>query len=641
MWPGESSTYPAKVIRSQEFSTADENAEARLRFTREASAAGRLSHFNIVTIHEPGEDRGFPYLVMELVPGNSLEKLMSAGTPVNFQPALSILRPVADALDHAHREGVVHRDIKPANILVRPDGKVKITDFGIARVVSQTLTKTGMTTGTPAYMSPEQIMSSKVDGRADQFSLAVMAYEMLGGRKPFEADAPHTLMMRIMNEEPEPIHTVNPALPKDCSKVFEKALAKSAAARYATCSEFVQALASSLESKGSPSNASVVSGQTPAPLLRFAISETFKNVAPSRRAVVIGVLTVGLLAGSILFIRRGRTTQVPSFPVATVPGAVPDNRPEKYAVIKAELPSAPVATVPVALPDNRPKKGDVKTAELLSVPVATVPVASPDNRPKKADVKTAEVPSVPVATVPVAVPDNRPKQGDVKTNSKDGLRYAFIPGESFQMGCSSGDRECSSGEKPAHAVTISRPFWLGQTEVTVEAYRRFAAATGKSLPSKTSLNPGWSEGKMPMVNVDWNDANGFCSWIGGRLPTETEWEYAARAETTSARYADLNSIAWYAENSQNSFHVVSQKAANSFVVYDMIGNVWEWTADRYGEKYYEGAERTDPAGPPNGDMRVLRGGSWVGDSKSLRSSVRSRSVPTFLSNDIGFRCAWD
>ena len=125
-----------KVIRSQEFSTADENAEARLRFTREASAAGRLSHPNIVTVYQLGEERGFQYLVMELVPGSSLEKLMGAGTPMKAERALGILRPIADALDHAHGEGVVHRDIKPANILVRPDGKVKITDFGIARVVS-------------------------------------------------------------------------------------------------------------------------------------------------------------------------------------------------------------------------------------------------------------------------------------------------------------------------------------------------------------------------------------------------------------------------------------------------------------------------------------------------------------------------
>ena len=266
-----------KVIRSQGFSTAGENAEARLRFTREASAAGRLSHFNIVTIYEPGEERGHQYLVMELVPGTSLEKLIGTGTPMNVQQALGILRPIADALDHAHSEGVVHRDIKPANILVRPDGKVKITDFGIARVVSQTLTKTGVTTGTPAYMSPEQIMSSKVDGRADQFSLAVMAYEMLGGRKPFEADAPHTLMMRIMKEEPEPIHKVNPALPKDCPTVFEKALAKSAAGRYTNCSEFIQGLASNVESNDGPIAASALSRQTPTPLLEPTRSETIKN----------------------------------------------------------------------------------------------------------------------------------------------------------------------------------------------------------------------------------------------------------------------------------------------------------------------------------------------------------------------------
>ena len=218
--PGIGRAVAINVIRSQEFSTADENAEARLRFTRETSAAGRLSHPNIVTVYQLGEERGFQYLVMELVPGNSLEKLKGAGTPMKAEQALQILRPIADALDHAHGESVVHRDIKPANILVRPDGRVKITDFGIAHVVSQTLTKIGMTTGTPAYMSPEQIMSSKVDGKADHFSLAVMAYEMLGGRKPFEAEAPHTLMLRIRNYEPEPIHNVNPGLPREWWPAF-------------------------------------------------------------------------------------------------------------------------------------------------------------------------------------------------------------------------------------------------------------------------------------------------------------------------------------------------------------------------------------------------------------------------------------
>ena len=554
---------------------------------------------------------------MELVPGTSLEKLMGTGTPVNVQPALGILRPIADALDHAHSEGVVHRDIKPANILVRPDGKVKITDFGIARVVSQTLTKTGVTTGTPAYMSPEQIISSKVDGKADQFSLAVMAYELLGGGKPFEADAPHTLMMQIMNDEPEPIDKVNPALPRECSTVFQKAMAKKAAARYDTCSEFIQALAGSLEREGGPT-----------PSLEPVFPEAFKNAAPSRRSVVIGAVTVGLLAGSGLFIWRGRPAEVPADPAATVREAVSDKLPNKGDVKTTEVPAVPVATVPAAAPDKLPKKGDAKPTEVAAAPVATVPVAVPDKLPKKVDVKPIEVPAVQVATVPNAVPDNRPKKGDVKTNSKDGLRYVWIAPGSFQMGCSPGDGECREDEKPpAEPVTLTKGYWLGETEVTQAAFEK---VIGNS--------PSHFKGSdLPVESVNWNQAKSYCEAIGGRLPTEAEWEYAARGGNTSSRYGDIDQVGWYDNNSGQKTHSVRGKRANSFGLYDMLGNVWEWTGDRYTEKLSGGP---DPTGPTNGERRVLRGGSWVSYSRGLRASSRFRVVPTVLF-DIGFRCAWE
>jgi eukaryotic-like serine/threonine-protein kinase len=245
--PGIGRTVAIKLIRSQEFSTSEENIEARLRFTREASAAGRLSHPNIVTVYQLAEERGYQYLVMEFVPGASLERLMRDSPPLPIDQVLGILRSIADALDHAHQEGIVHRDIKPANILVRPDGKVKVTDFGIARVSSQTLTQSGFTFGTPAYMAPEQILAAKIDSRADQFSLAVLAYELFSGRKPFDADSSPALMMQILNQEPRAIDKVSPHIPLICSKVLARAMAKEPSSRYGSCSEFVQALASSLE----------------------------------------------------------------------------------------------------------------------------------------------------------------------------------------------------------------------------------------------------------------------------------------------------------------------------------------------------------------------------------------------------------
>ena len=234
-----------KIIQTGQFAGAVEQAELKLRFAREASAAGKLSHPNIVTIYQLGDDGDTQYLVPELVNGSSLEKTLSNRWPQDRKMTVSIVAQVADALDYAHSEGIVHRDVKPANILVRPDGKVKITDFGIARIASQTVTKTGFTFGTPAYMSPEQIMSARVGGGADQFSLGVIAYQMLSGKMPFAADTGPALMFQIMSAQPPLLHTVNPAVSPRTSEVIGKALAKNPDDRFASCKEFARKLAES------------------------------------------------------------------------------------------------------------------------------------------------------------------------------------------------------------------------------------------------------------------------------------------------------------------------------------------------------------------------------------------------------------
>ena len=273
------------------------------------------------------------------------------------------------------------------------------------------------------------------------------------------------------------------------------------------------------------------------------------------------------------------------------------------------------------------------------------------------------------APPPVVVVENRgPKVGDSKRNAKDGLTYKYIPAGTFRMGCSAGDSECDGDEKPARDVTLTKGFWLGQTEVTVEAWRRYTQAMGKEMPPEPTWkgrnwNPGWRDGKAPIVNVTWDEAKSYCEWTGGRLPTEAEWEYAARGGTGGARYGSLADVAWYGDNAgkaridtariwaseqskyadrifenENTFHGVGLKAPNRYGLYDMLGNVWEWVADWYGEKYYAGGETMDPQGPPNGEKRALRGGSWNGQPRNARSSFRAGVEASFRAFFDGVRC---
>jgi formylglycine-generating enzyme required for sulfatase activity len=235
----------------------------------------------------------------------------------------------------------------------------------------------------------------------------------------------------------------------------------------------------------------------------------------------------------------------------------------------------------------------------------------------------------------------------VKNNPQDGLPYVWIPAGSFTMGCSAGDDQCFSEEKPAHQVSISKGFWIGQTEVTIAAYEKFAGITfaGTTEDRTISANNPLSLTRdqhdaqsMPVVNVTWDEASDFCKWAGGRLPTEAEWEYAARAGSSTSRYSEIDDIAWYEKNSGNTSHQVGQKRANQFGLFDMLGNAWEWVNDWYDGKYYASSPELDPAGPATGQMHGLRGGSWLNNSKLLRASDRGRSISDLRFNYFGLRC---
>ncbi|HET7452238.1 MAG TPA: serine/threonine-protein kinase [Thermoanaerobaculia bacterium] len=234
-----------KTIRAQSGDDDDsESREFRERFMREAQTAGILSHPNIVTIYDVGEDKesGVSFIAMEYIEGKTIKALLVDRT--NFAPdqISDIIGQVAEALDYAHRKGIIHRDIKPANIMITTDGKVKITDFGIAKVASSNLTSTGQFLGTPNYMSPEQVTGAPVDGRSDIFSLGVVLYEMLSRRKPFAGENLTTISYKIVHENYAPLTDAPKNVPEEFDPILSKALAKDPWNRFQRGKDFALSL---------------------------------------------------------------------------------------------------------------------------------------------------------------------------------------------------------------------------------------------------------------------------------------------------------------------------------------------------------------------------------------------------------------
>ncbi|MFI5121138.1 MAG: protein kinase, partial [Thermoanaerobaculia bacterium] len=232
-----------KTIRAGGEDDSD-NREFTERFLREAQAAGTLSHPNIVTIHDVGEEveTGTSFIAMEYVEGKNLKQLLKDKVSFSYDRIAEIVTSVGEALDYAHRRGIVHRDVKPANIILTNDGTVKITDFGIAKMESSSLTATGQFLGTPNYMSPEQVTGEIVDGRSDLFSLGVVLYELLTKKKPFAGDNLTSISYKIVHEEYPPPQTYDAAIPAEFNPILARALAKDPAARFQSGRDFVRAL---------------------------------------------------------------------------------------------------------------------------------------------------------------------------------------------------------------------------------------------------------------------------------------------------------------------------------------------------------------------------------------------------------------
>jgi formylglycine-generating enzyme required for sulfatase activity len=250
----------------------------------------------------------------------------------------------------------------------------------------------------------------------------------------------------------------------------------------------------------------------------------------------------------------------------------------------------------------------------------------------------------------ILVRQPEPQAGEVRKSDKDGLEYVFVPPGRFEMGTVAGDAEASQAERPPHAVLLPRGFWLSTTPVTVAAYRRFVEATRRPLPAAPEFNLDWCKHDHPMVEVSWQEARSCCEWAGGRLPTEAEWERAARGGVAGKRYPWGDDAPSHHLGSRHGARFGSEKggpvavasyAANGYGLFDMAGNVWEWCEDVWHPSHDDAPDDGGAWLRDDSPLRVLRGGSWGDVPWYLRSSSRYRDTSGSRSADVGFRCLRD
>jgi serine/threonine protein kinase len=552
-----------KVIRTDIFGPA---ILKRLleRFKREGQALAKLAHPNIVTVLEYGEHNGAPYLVMPYLPGGTLKSRINK--PIQYQDAVHLLIPIAQALAHAHEQGIIHRDVKPANILITRTGEPMLSDFGIAKLLdteeTRELTGTGVGIGTPEYMAPEQGMGQS-DERADIYALGIVFYELVTGRIPYRADTPMAILMKKSQEPlPRPKSFV-PSLPDSVENVLIKVLARDPNNRYQTAREFADALE------------------------RLARGETVTREISKSSKPNSAWLWVGLGALVIILV---------VFLIDRLTGR----------------------GVAEALPTSAP---------------ANISTSTPFNTQTPSDTNTPRVTSTPELNI-----------GSVMTGN-DGMTLLYVPAGEFTMGNNDGNDK----EKPAHTVYLDA-YWMDQTEVTTAMYAKCVDAGACKPPSDTSSYTrssyyGNSQfNNYPIIFVDWYQAKNYCEWVDGRLPTEAEWEKAARGTdgriySWGNNYPNSNLLNYNGENDDTQAVGSYPGGASPYGLLDMAGNVWEWVADWYDKGYYVHSPSSNPLGPSSGEFRVMRGGSWSYTANEVRSASRFSYDPSVPYGSIGFRCA--
>lgn len=564
------------------------------RFKQEATTAASLSgHPNIVPIFDIGEGMGLHYLVMQFVCGEDMSSYLRRVGKLSVAEAASVLAQAAEALSWAESKRVVHRDLKPANMHLDTTGRIKILDFGISKItdVADGLTRPGEALGTPFYMSPEQIRGEGCDIRSDLYSLGVVFFELLTGRRPFENESATAIQMAHLSTAPPSVLLYDANIPPMCDQIIQRLLKKDRNDRYGS----VQELLTELHNNGASSGPSTLRPQVDASLAA-AINEppTPGGCVSETRSEVPAAATSAT---------QPAPARSPEPPMPTVTRGTDS---------AAEATEAPTASSPML------KIGLVSAAVLLLAVVGLLVVLRFRSSKPAATTSTAESPAA--VSMPSELQDAHG-------------RMLLVQAGAFTFGSSSAD-----SQEPQQTLSLPA-FYVDETEVSNQQFKQFADATGRPVPEALSK----ARPDDPVANVALKDAEAYAAWAGKRLPTEQEWEKAARG--TDSRSYPWGTQPWTDGVPQQLEAVTSNPDRRSPVgAYNMAGNVWEWTDSPYPHSAAEmqDMQRALHAAAVSQDWSIIKGGSFSpGGSRGFAVYARRGFPSDQHSAFIGFRCVKD
>jgi eukaryotic-like serine/threonine-protein kinase len=572
-----------KELVAQPGLNANMLSRLRQQFIQEAHILARLDHPHLVNVSDYFEENGKAYLVMKYMEGQDLAQRIEQEGALNETQVRAWTNQLLRALAYSHAQGVIHRDIKPENVIITLEDQAVLVDFGLVKLwdPNDPHTRT-VIRGTGTPAYAPPEQYDIVAGHTDARSDIYSLGATL--YHALAGQAPPTATQRMVDPQAlRPLRIFNPRVSSQLEKVVHRAMEPQPERRFQSAQEMATALMQRVSSLDSSGDSPVSARQT-SPASR----STWWQQMPVWRWVVTGAILL-LIVISVGLFSLFRDSSVPS------------SDPTSSAT------SAPTPT---------------KRASLTETATA---VPSPSQTPL-------------------------PEAGDTRIRSQDKALMVYVPAGSFLRGSTDADEMATEFEKPQREVYLEA-FWIDRTEVTVGQYRACVDAGGCAPPMETSsaTRPDYYDGgafdDYPVLWVNWYDADTYCRWVGARLPTEAEWEKAARG--TDERVFPWGDV-WNESHTNANDRLGDTRPVGSFPAgaspygaLDMSGNVWEWVADWFNEEYYISSLTRNPTGPLSGSERSMRSGSWYSRIAWQRAANRGSAEPNFSDDDIGFRCAQD